>query len=53
LRFVRRGGEVVNGSITLIEDPRVEIVTVESTGGTLSDDQKRFRESWLRSQRQP
>jgi predicted metalloprotease with PDZ domain len=53
LRFVRRSGEVVNGSITLIEDPRVEIVTVESTGGTLSDDQKRFRESWLRSQRQP
>lgn len=53
LRFVRRSGEVVNGSITLIEDPRVEIVTVESTGGTLSDDQKGFRESWLKSQRQP
>ncbi len=52
LRFVRRSGEVVNGMITLVEDPRIEVVTVESTGGTLSDDQRRFRASWLNSQRQ-
>lgn len=51
LRYVRRSGEVVEGSITLIEDPRIEIVTVESTGGTLTDDQRRFRTSWLSSQR--
>ena len=51
LRYVRRSGEVVNGSITLDEDPRIEIVTLESTGGTLTDDQRRFRESWLNSQR--
>ncbi len=51
LRYVRRSGEVVNGSITLEEDPRIEIVTLESTGGTLTDDQRRFRESWLNSQR--
>jgi predicted metalloprotease with PDZ domain len=51
LRYVRRSGEVVNGSITLVEDPRIEIVTLESTGGALSDDQRRFRESWLNSQR--
>ncbi|MDP2391300.1 MAG: hypothetical protein Q8N52_13305, partial [Acidobacteriota bacterium] len=51
LRYVRRSGEVVNGNITLEEDPRIEIVTLESTGGTLSDDQRRFRASWLNSQR--
>ena len=51
LRYVRRSGEAVEGSITLIEDPRIEIVTVESTGGTLTDDQRRFRTSWLSSQR--
>ncbi len=52
LRYIRRSGEVVNGTITLDEDPRVEIVTLEATGGTLSDDQRRFRASWLNSQRQ-
>ena len=52
LRFVRRSGEVVNGSITLDEDPRIEIVTTESTGGTLTDDQRKFRASWLNSQKQ-
>jgi len=51
LRFVRRSGEVVNGTITFDEDPRIEIVTVESTGGTLTADQRKFRESWLNSQR--
>ena len=49
LRFVRRSGETVNGTITLDEDPRIEIVLVEKTGGTLTDDQRRFRESWLGS----
>ena len=51
LRFVRRSGEVVNATLVLDEDPRVEIVPVEKIGGILSDDQKRFRESWLSSQR--
>lgn len=49
LRFVRRSGETVNGTITLEEDPRIEIVLVEKSSGTLTDDQKRFRESWLGS----
>jgi predicted metalloprotease with PDZ domain len=48
-RFVRRSGETVNATLVLEEDPRVEVVPVEKTGGTLSDDQKRFRESWLSS----
>ena len=49
LRFVRRSGEVVNTNITLEEDPRVEVVLVEKSGGTLTDDQRRFRDSWLGS----
>lgn len=50
IRFVRRGGERVDGTIALDEDPRVEIVPVESAGGTLSAEQKRFRDAWLNAQ---
>ena len=50
LRFVRRSGEIVNTTLVLDEDPRIEIVPAEKTGGILTDDQKRFRESWLSSQ---
>ena len=50
LRFVRRSGETVNGTLVLDEDPRIEILPIEKTGGTLTDDQRRFRESWLSSQ---
>jgi predicted metalloprotease with PDZ domain len=50
LKFVRRSGETVNTTITLDEDPRIEVVPVEKTGGTLTEDQKRFRDSWLSSQ---
>jgi hypothetical protein len=35
----------------LAEDPAVEVVSLESTGGTLSADQKAFREAWLRAKR--
>ncbi len=49
LRFVRRGGETVDGSLLLEEDPRIEIVAVEESGGTLSAEQKSFREAWLGS----
>jgi predicted metalloprotease with PDZ domain len=49
LRFVRRSGETVNTTLTFEEDPRIEIVTVESTGGTLTDAQQQFRERWLGS----
>jgi predicted metalloprotease with PDZ domain len=49
LRFVRRSGETVNAMIELIEDPRMEVVLLEKTGGTLSDDQQRFRNTWLGS----
>ena len=49
LRFVRRSGETVNATLLLEEDPRIEIVPMEKIGGVLTDDQKRFRESWLSS----
>jgi predicted metalloprotease with PDZ domain len=49
LRFVRRSGETVNTLLPLAEDPRVEVVLVERTGGRLTDDQRRFRDSWLAS----
>ena len=49
LRFVRRSGETVNATLMLEEDPRIEIVPMEKIGGMLTDDQKRFRESWLSS----
>ena len=50
LRFVRRSGETVNGTLVLDEDPRIEILPIEKTGGILTDEQRRFRESWLSSQ---
>jgi predicted metalloprotease with PDZ domain len=49
LRYVRRSGEIVNATLVFDDDPRIEIVPVENTGGLLTDDQKRFRESWLSS----
>jgi predicted metalloprotease with PDZ domain len=49
LRFVRRSGETVNTTIALEEDPRVEVVLIETSGDTLTDDQRRFRDSWLGS----
>jgi len=49
LRFVRRSGETVNAMLVLDEDPRIEVLPVETTGGTLTADQKRFRDLWLNS----
>jgi predicted metalloprotease with PDZ domain len=47
IRFVRRSGETINGTIVIEEDPTLEIVTIEQSGGTLSEAQKRFRDDWL------
>ena len=49
IRFVRRSGGTVNGTIVLDEDTNIEIVPIEQTGGTLSEAQKRFRDEWLAS----
>ncbi len=53
LRFVRRSGEIVNATLALEEDPRIEVLLVEKSGGTLTDDQRRFREAWLGSLQRP
>jgi len=44
--FVRRNGPV-SATIALVEDPSLELVTLESTGATPADAQKAFREAWL------
>jgi predicted metalloprotease with PDZ domain len=46
LTFTRRG-EPVTAEVTLGEDPRIEIVTLESTGKTPTAAQKAFRDAWL------
>ena len=47
VRFIRRGGTRVDGTVTLAEDPRVEIVTLESTGAQPTAEQRQFRQAWL------
>ncbi len=49
IHYVRRSGETVNGTLTLEEDPRIEIVPIEKAGGTLTAEQKKFRDEWLSS----
>jgi predicted metalloprotease with PDZ domain len=45
----RPSGQVVRSTITLAEDPTLQAATIESTGGTLTAEQKAFRESWVGS----
>lgn len=47
LRFVRRSGETIDTKVTLEADPRIEIVPAEEAGGTVTAEQKTFRESWF------
>jgi predicted metalloprotease with PDZ domain len=49
IHFVRRGGERVQGKVTLEEDPRLEIVPVEEAKGTPTAEQQRVRDAWLQS----
>jgi predicted metalloprotease with PDZ domain len=52
LEFTRHG-TIVKTTIKLAEDPTVEVVTAESTGATLTTDQKMMRDAWLASKRHP
>jgi predicted metalloprotease with PDZ domain len=47
--YKRRGGATGTATITLKEDPSLETVAVESAGGTLTAEQKMFRDAWLGS----
>jgi hypothetical protein len=49
IRYLRRSGETVDTTLELEEDPRIEIVPIERTGGTLTAEQKTFRDRWLGS----
>jgi predicted metalloprotease with PDZ domain len=48
-----RHGVVRRTTMTLAEDPAMEVVTLESTGGTLSAEQKMSRDAWLASKQRP
>jgi predicted metalloprotease with PDZ domain len=45
--YVNRSGTPQTRTVTLGEDPAVQLVTLESTGGALTDAQRAFRKSWL------
>ena len=49
IEFRRPSGEVAKSTITLAEDPGLQAMTVEADGGTLSPQQKAFREAWVGS----
>jgi predicted metalloprotease with PDZ domain len=46
-----RHGTILKTTIAVVEDPTVEVVSLESTGATLSADQRMMREGWLASKR--
>lgn len=45
----RRRGQEVRAMATLADSPELELIAVESTGGTLTPDQQQFRSAWLDS----
>ena len=47
--FLRRG-RPIESTVTLTANPTLELVTVESTGGVLTAEQRAFRAAWLSSQ---
>jgi predicted metalloprotease with PDZ domain len=49
ITFKRRGGATGTATITTKEDPALETVAIEAAGGTLTPEQKAFRDSWLGS----
>jgi predicted metalloprotease with PDZ domain len=46
VEYVSRGRRET-GRITLVEDPRLEVVTYEEAGMPVTDAMRRFREAWL------
>jgi PDZ domain-containing secreted protein len=49
IAFTRRSGPAT-ASVTLKEDPAFDAVPAEMTGGTVTAEQKVFRDHWLGSQ---
>jgi len=51
IAFEQRGKRRT-ATITLVEDPRLEVVTFEAAGRPMTDEERQFRDAWLGS-RQP
>jgi predicted metalloprotease with PDZ domain len=49
--FLNRAGVSKTASVTLAEDPHVEVVPIETSGRSLSAAQRTFRANWLGSRR--
>lgn len=49
LTFLTRAGARRRATVTLAEDPHVEVVAIETTGGTPTPLQRTFRDAWLQS----
>jgi predicted metalloprotease with PDZ domain len=47
ITFTGRTGKPTSSTVVLAEDPHVEIVPVESAGGSMTEAQKAFRRAWL------
>jgi predicted metalloprotease with PDZ domain len=47
--FRRRNGANGTSTITLAENPAMQLIAIEKTSGTLTPEQKRFRDAWLGS----
>jgi predicted metalloprotease with PDZ domain len=50
ITFVDRAGVSRSANVTLAENPHLEIVGVETAGGSLTPAQRAFRDRWLSSQ---
>jgi len=48
--YIDRGGVPRTANVTLIENPHLEVVPVESAGGSPTGAQRAFRDRWLNSQ---
>lgn len=46
--YSRKGVEKIT-KLTFIENPSLEVLPIESTGGTLTTEMKAFRDKWLES----
>jgi predicted metalloprotease with PDZ domain len=47
LVFTDRTGLARTATVTLLEDPHLEVIPLESTGGSLAAAQRMFRNRWL------
>jgi predicted metalloprotease with PDZ domain len=49
IAYKRRNGATGTARIAVKEDPDLEVVAIEAAGGTLTPEQKAFRDAWLGS----